>query len=107
MSGSQILENFFLFTLMALVLEVSVSALFSIKVIDELLKNSLTKAIKNILVLMLAFFLVIKIPQLKILAGTKIKLDKVLHITLSALVLARLANVFHDWFQYLKRKNSN
>ena len=107
MSGSQILENFFLFAVMALVLETSVSALFSIKIIDELLKNSLTKAIKSILVLMLAFFLVINIPQLKVLAGTKIKLDKIIHITLSALVLARLANVFHDWFQYLKRKNNN
>ena len=107
MSGSQILENFFLFAVMALVLEASVSALFSIKVIDELLKNSLTKAIKNVLVLMLAFFLVIKIPQLKVLASTKIKLDNIIHITLSALVLTRLANVFHDWFQYLKRKNNN
>lgn len=99
-----LIDNIWMIAVMAFILEVAIDAIFQVKFIDELLQSTLTKGIKNILVMAIAFLLVIKMPELKIFYKMKVNLPSFLHTLLSAFILARFANLFHDLFSFLKRR---
>ena len=105
-SSAQLWSNIFLILVMAVVIEVSVSGIFSVKLINDVLSTENAKIIKTMLVFLVAFGLCYNLPQLRIFYHSKLakKLPKMIHIVLTILVLARSANLFHDWFGYLKRK---
>ena len=65
-SAAHLWNNLFLIILMALVIEVAIASVFSIKYINELLNTNLTKSIKNLLVLLVAVGLCVKVPQLRL-----------------------------------------
>ncbi|GEM_PF-2696124 len=99
-------NNLWMIMVMAFILDVALGAIFQIAFIDELLQSTLTKGIKNIIVIGLSFLLVVKMPELKIFTGMKVQLPQFIHILLSAFILARFANLFHDLFSFLKRRAS-
>jgi len=107
MTTTHLWNNFFLLILIALVIEVAVTSIFSIKYLNAFLDTNLTKSIKNLLVLLIAVGLCVKVPQLRIFYKAKVftKGLDVIHLILTALVLARVANIFHDWFSYLKKRS--
>ena len=102
---SQIWSNLFYFIVLALLLELAISSIFSIPFLQELLQSSFTKSVKNMLVLLAAVGLCVNIPKLRILARSGLTINDVVHIALSALILSRLSSLFHTWFLYLKKKS--
>ena len=109
MSATQLWNNIFAIIVVAIVIEVAVSSIFSIKYIDDIVQGVLSKSIKNFLVLLIAFGLCYHVSHLRIFYGSKMfigsKILKSIHILLSTLVLARAANLIHDWFSHLKEKS--
>ena len=96
---------------MALVVEIAISSIFSIRYLQELLQSSMAKTAKAILILVIAFGLCYNIPELGIFYKAKFlaknpKVLKHVNIVFSALVLARMTNVFESWFAYLKKRHS-
>ena len=82
-------------------MELAISAILSIKMIDNFLNTSTRKSIKNALVLIAAFGVCAKVNELRFLNGTKIHMPEAIHYVLSSLILARLSNLAHDFFAYL------
>ena len=98
---SQLWDNLMLFLVIGIFIELAVSAIFSVRIIDDLLNTTLLRSVKNALVLIAAFGVCAKIEQLRFLHGTKIAVPEMIHYILSSLVLARMANLVHDFFHYL------
>ncbi|MCB1146047.1 MAG: hypothetical protein KDK38_04540 [Leptospiraceae bacterium] len=97
-------EKIELFLYLALVIELSVSAILSIKFLDQLLQSTLTKSIKNLLVILISFGVVWNMKNLRLFAGSTIEVSHAIDFLLSALFLARLANILHDLFALLKER---
>ena len=101
-SGEQIWNNIFLIIVIALVIELAVSGLFSIKYIEEL---AFAENFKNVLIIVIAFGLCAKIPELRILYKSRIAIPDLIHMVMTALILSRIVSLFHDWFLSLKAKS--
>ena len=102
---SQLWDNLMLFMVVGVFIELAVSAIFSVRIIDDLLNTTLLRSVKNALVLIAAFGVCAKIDQLRFLYGTKIAIPDMIHFILSSLVLARMANLVHDFINYLKTRS--
>ncbi len=103
--AAQIWENVFLLIIMALVIELSVSGLFSIRYFEGLINNETAQNLKSILIILIAFGLCTKIPQLRILYKSKLAIPDMIHLILTALILVRIVNLIHNWFQSINLKN--
>ena len=97
----QLWSNLLFLLIVAIFMELAISAILSIKMIDNFLNTSKRKSIKNVLVLIVAFGVCAKVNELRFLHGTRIHLPEVIHYILSSLVLARLSNLVHDLFSFL------
>jgi hypothetical protein len=102
---SQLWDNLMLFLVIGIFIELAVSAIFSVRIIDDLLNTTLLRSVKNALVLITAFGVCAKIDQLRFLHGTKIAIPELIHYILSSLVLARMANLVHDFINYLRARS--
>ena len=106
---TQLWNNIFLILVVALIIEVCISAIFSIKMVDNLFKTPLMKMVKNLFVIIVALGLCMKIPALRLFFGSKLSrsFPDVIHLILTTLFLARMSNVFHNFMQYVKRNAQN
>lgn len=95
------IELFFYF---ALIIELSVAAILNIPLLKDLLRSTLTKSIKSLLVLLIAVGLVFNISEIRLFAGMKIKVSESIDILFSTLFLARFSNLLHDFFKTLKER---
>ena len=102
---SQLWDNLMLFLVVGVFIELAVSAIFSLRIIDDLLNTTLLRSVKNALVLIASFGVCAKIDLLRFLYGTKIAIPDMIHCILSSLVLARMANLVHDFINYLKTRS--
>ena len=100
-SVEQIWNNLFLLVLIALVIELAVSGLFSIKYIEEL---AIADNFKNILIILVAFGLCAKIPELRVLYKSKVGIPDLIHMVMTALILARVVSLLDNWFASLKNR---
>ncbi len=100
----QLWDNLMFFLIVGIFLELAVAAIFSVRIIDDLLNTKMLRSIKNALVMLAAFGICAKIDALRFFYGTKIAVPELVHYILSSLVLARLANLFHDFVGYLKER---
>ncbi|HRP69752.1 MAG TPA: hypothetical protein PLY93_09505 [Turneriella sp.] len=102
---SQLWENLMLFVVIGIFIELAVSAVFSIKILEDFLNTALLRSIKNAIVILAAFGVCAKVDYLRFLYGTKLAMPEVIHYVLSSLVLARLANLFHEFLKYIKTRS--
>ncbi len=102
---SQLWDNLMLFLVIGIFIELAVSAIFSIKILENILNTPLLRSVKNALVLLAAFGVCAKVDYLRFLYGTKLAMPEVIHYVLSSLILARLANLFHDFIKYIKSRS--
>ena len=100
-SVEQIWNNVFLIILIALIVELAISGLFSIKYIEDL---GIAENFKNILIIVVAFGLCAKIPQLRILYKSRIAIPDLIHLVMTALILSRVVNLFNGWFNSIKTR---
>jgi hypothetical protein len=102
---SQLWDNFMFFLIVGIFIELAVSAIFSIRIIDDLLNTTLLRSVKNALVILAAFGICAKIDNLRFFYGTKLAMPETIHFILSSLVLARMANLVHEFINYIKARS--
>ncbi len=102
---SQLWDNLMLFLVVGVFIELAVSAIFSVRIIDNLLNTTMLRSVKNALVIIAAFGVCAKIDQLRFFYGTKIAVPESVHYVLSSLVLARMANLVHDFINYVRSRS--
>jgi hypothetical protein len=102
---SQLWDNFMFFLIVGLFIELAVSAIFSIRIIDDFLNTTLLRSIKNALVIIASFGICAKIDSLRFFYGTKLAMPEMIHFILSSLVLARMANLVHELINYIKARS--
>ena len=104
-AGEQLWNNLFLLAIMALIVELAVSGLFSIKYLETLIQSdNAAQNMKNVLVIVIAFGLCAKIPQLRILYKSSLPIPDTIHMVLTAFILSRVSNLFNTWFESLKMR---
>jgi len=102
---SQLWDNFMFFLIVGIFIELAVSAIFSIRIIDDLLNTTLLRSVKNALVILAAFGICAKIDNLRFFYGTRLAMPETVHFILSSLVLARMANLTHEFINYIKARS--
>jgi hypothetical protein len=102
---SQLWDNFMFFLIVGIFIELAISAVFSIRIIDDFLNTTLLRSIKNALVMIAAFGICAKIDSLRFFYGTKLAIPETIHFILSSLVLARMANFVHEFINYIKARS--
>ncbi|MCP4132504.1 MAG: hypothetical protein GY754_16140 [bacterium] len=103
MNGEALVQNVFNFFIIAIIMEASVMAIFSI-IEKNFVENKAVEAARDILILILAFVLCSQVDMLNLFKGTKIKLPKLLYLVISSLVLARMTHLVRE---FLSRFKSN
>lgn len=94
------------FLIVGIFIELAISAIFSIRIIDDLLNTTLLRSVKNALVLIAAFGVCAKVDQLRFFHMTKIAMPDTIHYVLSSLVLGRMANLTHDFLNYVRSRSA-
>lgn len=102
---SQLWDNLMFFLIVGIFIELAISAIFSIRIIDDMLNTTLLRSVKNVLVMIAAFGVCAKVDQMRFFYGTKIAMPELIHFILSSLVLARMANLTHDAVNYIKSRS--
>jgi hypothetical protein len=102
---SQLWDNLMFFLIVGIFIELAVSAIFSVKIIDDLLNTALLRSVKNALVIIAAFGICAKIDALRFFYATKLAVPEAIHFVLSSLVLARMANLVHEFFNYIRARS--
>lgn len=102
---SQLWDNLMFFLIVGVFIELAISAIFSIRIIDDLLNTTMLRSVKNVLVMIAAFGVCAKVDQMRFFYGTKVFMPDLIHFILSSLVLARMANLTHDAINYVKSRS--
>lgn len=104
---SQLWDNLMFFLIVGIFIELAISAIFSIRIIDDMLNTTLLRSVKNVLVMIAAFGVCAKVDQMRFFYGTKIAMPELIHFILSSLVLARMANLTHDAINYVRSRSKS
>ncbi len=102
MNGEMMLQNVFYLFIIAIILEASVMAVFSMSVMKKLSDRTPVEAARDALILILAFVLCYKVKLLTIFRGTGIKLPYLLDTLISGLVLARMTYFIREYLSKFK-----
>ncbi len=97
-----LVQNLFNLFVLAIIVEIAISAVFSISALKDMKENSAVSTLRDIVVLILAFFICFKVRKLSIFFATGIKIPYMLDTAISALILTGLANVIKNFFQRIK-----
>lgn len=100
----QLFDNMLAILTIAFILQLSISALFTVDFFQNMFSSSLKKNIGNLFILIASLVMVLHIQNLAIFYKIKIKIHPFLHTTLTTLLVARLTHLFRDFFEYLKEK---
>ena len=105
MNGETLLQNVFNLFIMAIILEASVMAIFSLSTLKNLSSSRAFETTRDVIILILAFILCYKVSILTIFRGTGIKLPYILDTVISALVLTRMTNIIKSFLLKLKESS--
>jgi hypothetical protein len=97
MNGEVLLQNVFYLFIIAIILEASVMAIFSMAIMKKLSDRTPVEAARDALIILLAFILCYKVKLLTIFRGTGIKLPYLLDTVISGLVLARMTYFIREF----------
>ncbi|MBN1534952.1 MAG: hypothetical protein JXA20_19950 [Spirochaetes bacterium] len=102
MRGEVLFQNIFNLFIIAVILEASVSAVFSISALQDISDTRPVKTARDVVVLLVALFLCFKVTMLGLFHNTGFEIPQVLDAVISALVLMRLANFIRDFFAKIR-----
>lgn len=100
----QLFDNLLAMLTLSFLLELALSALFTIQFFNNLFNEKLRTNLRNALILAASLVLVLYVDNLSIFYKIKIKINSILEIALTTLLIARLTHLFRDTFQYIKDK---
>jgi hypothetical protein len=96
MKGEILISNIFTLFVIAIILEASVMAIFSLNTFKSIYPKKPIQAARDLIVLGLAFVLCYKVEIITVFGGTLIKLPQILDVVISTLVLTRMTNFIGD-----------
>ncbi len=105
MKGEILIQNVFNLFVVAIILEASIMAIFSMTALKDITNSKPVEAARDALILILAGVLCYKVKLLTVFGGTGINLPFILDTVISALVLTRMTNFIKDFFQKIKISN--
>ena len=100
----QLFDNMLAILTIAFILQLSISALFTINFFQNMFSSALKENIGNLMILIASLIMVLHIQNLAVFYKIKIKINPILHMVLTTLLIARLTHLFRDLFQYLKER---
>jgi len=102
MKGEILIQNIFNLFIIAIILEASIMAIFSMSALREISESRPVEMARDALILILSFVLCYKVSILTVFGGTGIKLHYLLDTAISALVLMRMTNFIRDFFERIR-----
>ncbi|MBP7586121.1 MAG: hypothetical protein KBA61_18915 [Spirochaetes bacterium] len=90
MNGDVLLQNLVNIFIISIILEAAVMAIFSVSALKGLDSNRAVESTRDIIIILVAFFLCYKVPQLRVFPRTGLDIPKILDIVISMLVLSRM-----------------
>lgn len=104
MNGDVLIQNIINIFIVAIIMEAAVMAVFSMGSLKDLGDTRPFEATRDVIIILLAFFICWKVGILRIFRNTGINLPKILDVVISALVLARMANFIRQLMDRIKAK---
>jgi len=111
MKGDILFQNIFTLFLIAIILEASISAFFSISLLENFRESAVGKSIREIIIILLAFFICWKVKKLTlfdgtgITIGTDLKIHELFDSLIAALVISRIAFFIRDLIEKIKESS--
>lgn len=90
MNGEALLQNLVNIFIISIILEASIMAIFSVSALKNLESNRAVESTRDILIIIVSFFLCYKVDQLRVFLRTGLAVPKIIDIAISTLVLARM-----------------
>ncbi|HON78540.1 MAG TPA: hypothetical protein PK544_08635 [Spirochaetota bacterium] len=90
MNGDILLQNLINIFIISIILEAAVMAVFSVSALRGMSTNRAVESTRDIIILLVAFFLCFKVQDLRIFVRTGLDIPKMLDIVISSLVLTRM-----------------
>jgi hypothetical protein len=105
MNGDMLIRNIINIFVIAIILEASIMAIFSMSVIRGLDTSRPVEASRDAIILIIAFFMCYKVEALRVFIGTGLKFPTILDIIISALVLTRMTNFIRQMMSRFKSED--
>ena len=102
MNGDALIKNVFNLFVIAIILEASVMALFSMAILKDASRKKPVEIARDTLILALSLFLCYKVRLLTLFKGTGIDLPVYLDMVISALVLTRMSNFIREFIARIR-----
>ncbi|TAL39031.1 MAG: hypothetical protein EPN93_02855 [Spirochaetes bacterium] len=99
-----LLQNVVSLFVIAVIIEASVMAVFSMSSLREMSSKRPVEATRDALIFVLAFFLCYKIETFSVFKGTGIAIPRLMDVVISALVLMRLTNFVWNFMSRFRRE---
>ncbi|MCX7678083.1 MAG: hypothetical protein N2316_02575 [Spirochaetes bacterium] len=90
MNGDALLQNIVNIFIISIILEASIMAIFSVSALKSLESNRAIESTRDILIIIVSFFLCYKVDQLRVFLRTGLAVPKIIDIAISTLVMARM-----------------
>ena len=90
MNGDALLQNVVNLFIIAIILEASIMAIFSVSALKGIANTRPVESTRDILIILVAFFLCFKVDQLSVFLRTGLGVPKIIDIIISTLVLTRM-----------------
>ncbi|MCS6984865.1 MAG: hypothetical protein NZM25_07065 [Leptospiraceae bacterium] len=101
----QIGSNLLLLIFMAFVIEAVISAIFSLRVVEELLRSNWLQTVRSAFVILVAFGLCGRIDEMRLFLKSGLKVPGAIDYVVTSLFLVRLTTLLHDFFAYLRKRS--
>ena len=111
MKGDILFQNIFTLFLISLILEFSISAFFSISLMENFRESTVGKSVREVIIILLAFFICWKVKKLTLFGGTGItigtnlKVHELFDSLIAALVISRIAFFIRDLANKIKESS--
>jgi hypothetical protein len=105
MNGEVLIQNIVNIFIIAVILEASIMAIFSMSVIKDLEKNRAIEATRDAIIIIAAFIICYKVTTLRVFLKTGVKIPVLIDIIISTLVLARMTNLIRTLMSRFKTED--
>lgn len=97
MNAEVLIQNVFNLFIIAIILEASIMAIFSMSAMKDISDMRPITATRDMVILLVSFFICYKVDMLSVFRGSGVKLPMLLDTLISALVLMRMTNFIREF----------
>lgn len=97
-----IIQNIFHLFVIAIILELAVSSIFSLKFFQNMAGGRSLETLRDLLIFGLACYICYKVPHMTIFKGTGVKVPRVFNTAVTALIITSLANFVQNFMARIK-----